>query len=289
MIFKILYIITICILLFVMKFSIGVTFGLLRDLWRMMRGGKQEVSSCVNSKLTGNRTYLSRDETLFVLVCSAICLATVFLVTRYTTIRDILSGLCFIVFACWIVAFILLILTRILSASRGGANPETLASALILLQLFTVCGIIFFVFGLGIGSPVLNKYTPLKSIRFPLGELFDFDIDSEGQFYCAVGSSGRIQVYSSEGNFVRGWFVRNLGGDFKVDIDSNDMVHIHTRRHVSKPVARHYIYSKEGKLIESLYNPKVNDVYFTRNAQARHEGVLYQMRGRHIFPIIERV
>jgi len=289
MIFKIFYVIAICVLLFVVKFSVGVTLGLLRELWRIMIRGKRELRSCAELKSTSNRQRLSGGEILFALGCVAACIATILMVMKYTMIRDILSGLCCIVFVCWVITFFSIIATQRLSVQKGKVNPAILVSALIFLQLFAVGGIIFFVLGIPIGSSALNKYVTLANLRCPLGELCDFDIDSDGQFYCAVALSGRVQVYSPEGNFVRGWFVRNLGGEFKIDIDPNDMVHVHTRRHVSKPIARHYIYSKEGKLIESLYTPKVDDVYFSRNTQASHEGVLYQMRGRHVFPVIERV
>lgn len=278
MISKILYIVATCVLLFVVKFVVGVTFGLLREL-----------SSCAELKSTGKRKRFSGGEILFVLGCIAACLAMVFIAMKYTTIRDILSVLCCIAFSCWVVTFFSFIATRRLSVQKGEVSPAILVSALILLQLFAVGGGVFFVLGLGTGSSTLNKYVTLANLRYPLGELCDFDIDSDGQFYCAVASSGRVQVYSPEGNFVRGWFVRNLGGEFKIDIDPNDMVHVHTRRHASKSVPRHYIYSKEGKLIESLHTPKVDDVYFSRNTQASHEGALYQMRSRHLFPIIERV
>jgi len=109
-----------------------------------------------------------------------------------------------------VVTFFSLIAVCRLGVPRGGANPEVSASGLILLQLFAVGGMVFFVIGLGIASPILNKYVTPAKMRFPLGELCDFDIDSDGQFYCAVSSSGRVQVYFPKGNFVRGWFVKNL-------------------------------------------------------------------------------
>jgi len=37
-ILKILYVVAICVLLVVIKFSVGVVFGLLCELWRMMGG-----------------------------------------------------------------------------------------------------------------------------------------------------------------------------------------------------------------------------------------------------------
>lgn len=288
MIFKILYVIAICVLLFVVKFSVGVTFGLLRELWRLMIGGEQELNSCAEMKSTNNGQRLSGSEILFVLGCVSACIATILIVMKYTTIGDILSVLCCIVFVCWVVTFFSLVVTRRLSVQKGEANPAILVSALVLLQLFMVGGMIFFIVS-GAGSYTLNKYVTLANLRFPLGELCDFDIDSNGQFYCAVGSPGRVQVYSPEGNFIRGWFVGNGGRDFKINIDPNDMVHVYLHIAGSKPAPCHYIYSHKGELIESLYSPKKKDVSFSRNARASHKGVLYQMRGRHMFPVIERI
>ena len=287
MVLKILYVIAICILLVIVRYSVSATFVLLRELWRMMMGGGREYGLCAESKSSNNKQRLSGGKILFILGCAVACIATVFMVIKYTTIKDILSGLCCIVFVCWVITFFSLIVIRKLGVQKGEVSPAILASALILLQLFAVGGIVFFVIGLSFSS--LGQYVPTANIRFPLGELCDFDIDSEGQFYCAASVPGRVQVYSPEGDFIRGWFVGNGGRDFKINVDPNDMVHVYLYIPGSKPPPCHNIYSREGELIESLYTPKMKDVSFSGNAQANHNGVLYQMRGRHVFPVIERV
>lgn len=49
----------------------------------------------------------------------------------------------------------------------------------------------------------------------PLSALKGIAVDAEENIYCGVGYYSGVQVYNSEGDYIRGKFVDSTGGCFK--------------------------------------------------------------------------
>jgi len=86
-----------------------------------------------------------------------------------------------------------------------------------------------------------------EKTQFPIANLSGIAIDNEGRTYLAIRAYGRIQVYSSEGDFIKGWFVDTEGGDFNIWIEDDHLIHVCTRM-----TDRHDVFDSSGQLIENI-------------------------------------
>ena len=103
------------------------------------------------------------------------------------------------------------------------------------------------------GEPRVSSWA-----RFPLGGLETIAVDSHGNLYCGINFYSRIQVYSSEGEFIRGWFLDAGGGVFRIKIDDEDRLHAGTARG-----DYYYIFSTEGELLSAReMSPKEEERIF---------------------------
>lgn len=62
--------------------------------------------------------------------------------------------------------------------------------------------------------------------RFPMGDITSIDIDSKGRIYCADRSRCRLQIFSNDGEFLKGWFIPISGGDIFVSVEDNNIIRI---------------------------------------------------------------
>lgn len=60
-------------------------------------------------------------------------------------------------------------------------------------------------------------------IEFPLSEISDIAISDDGELYIAASFLGRVQRYSSNGEFISGIDVDAAGGLFCLDIDGDEL------------------------------------------------------------------
>jgi hypothetical protein len=90
------------------------------------------------------------------------------------------------------------------------------------IALFCI-GSTSWVFGFLYSQSILSD---LRNVEFPLGDLENIAVDSNGNMYCSLGFYSRIQVYNPQGEFQRAWFVPAHGGPFWIDVDSHDQVHV---------------------------------------------------------------
>ncbi len=92
-----------------------------------------------------------------------------------------------------------------------------------------------------------------SGLRFPLSQTRDIAVDSQGHLYCIGSRYKRVQVYSPEGRFVRGWF--SVSGDSSLAIDANDRLHVYRKN-------EHYTFDTEGLLLdqETLSEEQVAEV-----------------------------
>ena len=64
-----------------------------------------------------------------------------------------------------------------------------------------------------------------NQVRLPLSSPTGLAIDKEGYLYVALSTYGRIQKYSIDGKFTKGWFVNTAGAYFDIWIDENNFLH----------------------------------------------------------------
>lgn len=92
-----------------------------------------------------------------------------------------------------------------------------------------------------------------SSIRFPLN-VSNYDVGCHGHVVCFINSHNRIQVYSEDGQFLKGWFVDNghkTAGS--VLIDPNDLIHFAT------PADRHFVFDFDGTIVKDSYSKDIGD------------------------------
>lgn len=152
-----------------------------------------------------------------------------------------------------------------------------------LLMIFGACGF----FGSAICWALAMSEKPWVStwMRFPLGDLNDVVVDGNGQIYCAILGNQRIQVYSKEGEFLRGWFARSGGGRFDLWWDNDGFLHV--------VGYQHYIFNKEGVFLEEVEVDSSQEIAMYDNIISGEpkddSGCVYKIRNRHIFPKIVKI
>ena len=98
-------------------------------------------------------------------------------------------------------------------------------------------------------GPVITSGVVEIPDRFelPLGALEGIAVDSEGNIYCGVGYYSRVQVYDSEGHYIRGIFIDSAWGAFRIRINPNDELEVATVRN-----DKLYRFGKDGTLVAEL-------------------------------------
>lgn len=92
-------------------------------------------------------------------------------------------------------------------------------------------------------------------IELPLGHICDMAVDETGRIYCAAGPYARVQVYSAEGEFIRGIPSRSRGGGVThIEIDSEGLLHIAISRK-----SWHYVFDQHGRVLRSFQDPRYYD------------------------------
>lgn len=108
---------------------------------------------------------------------------------------------------------------------------------------------------------LFNKPMVSTWARFPLGVLDCVAVDNRGNIYCGLAFYGRIQVYSPEGKFLRGWFVNAGGGGLRMKIDKDNHLHVCPAKSNNL-----YVFNTNGLLLSSnAMMPKERDLYFEYN------------------------
>jgi hypothetical protein len=138
-------------------------------------------------------------------------------------------------------------------------------------------------FGTMSGKPRVSSWA-----RFPLGDLESIAVDSEGNIYCGTNFYSRIQAYSPDGKFLRGWFIDASGGYFQIKIDDQDNLHVGTARG-----DHHYIFSTKGELFSvKEMSPKeetkvFGDTYYSLPQDS--DGNVYKIRNGILLPRVIKI
>lgn len=146
----------------------------------------------------------------------------------------------------------------------------------IIALFFILIGFTGFVGGILITTSIIEFTNEL-----PLGDTEGIVVDRFGQIYVGLGFYGKVQVYDSEGHFLRNWKVESLGGSFRVDLTKEQNILIATARG-----SKQIVYDSIGNMISNsvidrIYSrsDKPTDIYIT------DQKVKYEIDG-YVFPKI---
>jgi len=150
-------------------------------------------------------------------------------------------------------------------------------------KLGILIALIFLAIGFGgwIGGLLINQGLINYSNEVPLGHPSGLVVDEEGNIYIGLAFYGKIQVYNSDGVFLRNWHAGASGGAFNMAISENQNIIVSTARG-----DKQIVFDKLGKVIsektiESIYSE-------TRNSKLEYitkDGKIYQDTGA-FFPKI---
>ncbi|MHC4105220.1 MAG: hypothetical protein ACYSR9_09790 [Planctomycetota bacterium] len=97
----------------------------------------------------------------------------------------------------------------------------------------------------GLQRLVFSKFFTNQT-QFPLSEPSGFAVDSNENLYLAIPAYSRIQVYTSSGDFLKGWFVDTAGGSFDIWVEGKNIIHSCTVW-----TDRHDVFDANGNLLET--------------------------------------
>jgi len=83
------------------------------------------------------------------------------------------------------------------------------------------------------------------TVEWPVGVPDNVTLDSHGRRVVTLTACGRLQIYTSDGTFLRGWFVDASGGTFMARITEADEIEVRTARG-----RKRLLYSPAGELLE---------------------------------------
>lgn len=141
-----------------------------------------------------------------------------------------------VVLGCYLLPLVILLGFPVAYLEAGGRRkgllPATLCAALAGYGCFA-----FFAQGGGL------KFVG-ESFEWPMVTTAGAVENARGQRFVPLTAAGRIQVYDSEGEFVRGWFIPASGGGFKLHVTTSDHLEVFTVRG-----DRRLVYAAEGTLL----------------------------------------
>jgi len=115
----------------------------------------------------------------------------------------------------------------------------------VLVVIFSLCLFIFGVVGISDLPKRMRNFLISSKIQFPLSYLSGIALDGNGRIYLAIPGYNRIQVYTNEGDFLKGWFVNSRGAYVDIWIDDEDLLHAVVARG-----GGHQVYDLNGLLLK---------------------------------------
>lgn len=105
-----------------------------------------------------------------------------------------------------------------------------------------------------------------ENIRFPIIRIETMVVDENNDIYCIDWDNRRLQVFDSNGNFLRGWFVNVFGGSFAIIIDEKEL-------YIITSTGNNPVYSKSGQFIRYEQGVKYKDKYGLEKVINYHDKV----------------
>jgi len=127
-----------------------------------------------------------------------------------------------------------------------------------------------------------------SSVCLPLGELNSVAVDREGRVYCASGFYSRVQAYSAQGEFLRGWPIPHMRY-FWIRTNRSDEIEVRNSRGWLI-----YTCSLRGELLKKHPLPPERDSRIVpppedASLECRDlSGNTYLVRFRYIYPYVVR-
>lgn len=218
---------------------------------------------------------------LGILVTSALCGFFMIMLPKFC------AGL---ILSCLITAILIMLLTPLLLLAQYIAQSPACRKINIISSLVGfISGFILIIMGAGLFSfdnLVMRKVSAglglnLKNTEFPLGNPGGLAIDSRGRIYLGLQAYGRVQLYSGEGRFIRGFLVPT-DGVINIWVDENDALHADLSR-------VYQIFDSGGRLLRSERIVLADHgIRLSRKApgtmQSDTSGNTYELRDREWFP-----
>jgi hypothetical protein len=132
------------------------------------------------------------------------------------------------------------------------------------------------------GMDVIKHLSIKYKSQLPLSSIENMAIDSNGNIYISLAQYGVIQVYDSTGQFKTFWDVETIGGLFRVDIKTNDLIAIYPAR-----LEKKYVYSTTGRFISLQSAPESDSIFRIRRKYSLDRfGNQYRIVG--FYPTIQK-
>ncbi|MCL6592206.1 MAG: hypothetical protein K6U80_19945 [Firmicutes bacterium] len=146
-------------------------------------------------------------------------------------------------------------------------------------SVIIVIGIILVLFGafsLVVNVVSVFGHIQVNNIELPLSIPRSIAVDNNGRIYCGLNGYCRIQMYSQEGKFIKGWPVDTGGGDFRIYIDKNNNLMVLTNSRVNL-----FIFNSNGEILKTA-SIELNPFDYFNNKSERYQckdrnGNLYQI------------
>jgi hypothetical protein len=113
-----------------------------------------------------------------------------------------------------------------------------------------------------------------STIRFPLGFVRGLTVGPKGRIIY-FSDQNRLQIFSNEGRFLRGWFVYTSKQCAPVYVDANDHIHVIPDDH------KHVVFDFEGNLLKESREPGVQERFFKlheKRVLQDSQGNVYRLR-----------
>jgi hypothetical protein len=111
-------------------------------------------------------------------------------------------------------------------------------------------------------------------------------VDTQGHVYCLSRFYNRLQLFNSDGKFVRGWFVDTPRGPVRMWTDDQDHLHVAT-----KPESKLFVFNPRGRLLSAT---RISDFdkEFGRASPAQMtdaSGNTYKIKSPHLRPKVVKI
>jgi hypothetical protein len=190
---------------------------------------------------------------VFVEVGATICGLSMLYLPRFTG---------FLVLICLTVPFTVVVLTPLLLVVQviwpflKKVNEQIWLTAILLSGLLAVVSVFLGFFDtsgpIGIQGSIRSRLLSADA-QFPISNPSGFAVDRQGRVYLALPAYSRIQVYDSNGHFLKSWFVITAGGVFDIWIEE-DLLHAVTARPNS-----HDVFNLDGQLLTRTHIASFNE------------------------------
>ncbi len=192
----------------------------------------------------------------------------------------------FLILACVISLPILLILAVVMPRKSTGLLRDGLVLSF-MLGAFVVGSFAF----VGLPWPrAIGARLFSNSFQCPLGGLRGIAVDRDGSIYLALTAYSRIQKYSSEGQFMHGWYVGTRGLRFGIwaEDDHEDTIHVLLGARAQD------VYDSDGIFLErrTFASPEERRVASERalgTVVANAGGTIYQIESSAWSPKVSRI